>query len=149
MSVRIWCCSSVTARENHEKQPSQTWSPFSYKMTEAIRRNWKGSSLVKRWIFVLQLEKQRSPLLKDLMLCLKEIMKDYRTEVQGTRTNVNAVLFRKISSFPNWMLVYLLRRVVSRQTVGKRDRIRFKKVWRRAERTGETTTGESKKCITC
>ncbi|XP_028399882.1 condensin-2 complex subunit D3-like [Dendronephthya gigantea] len=28
------------------------------------------------------LEKQRSPLLKDLMLCLKEIMKDYRTEVQ-------------------------------------------------------------------
>ncbi|CAB4038407.1 Hypothetical predicted protein, partial [Paramuricea clavata] len=28
------------------------------------------------------LEKQRSPLLKDLMLCLKEIMKDYRAEVQ-------------------------------------------------------------------
>ena len=31
---------------------------------------------------VLQLEKQHSPLLRDLMSCLKEVMKDYRTEVQ-------------------------------------------------------------------
>lgn len=31
---------------------------------------------------ILQLEKQHSPLLKDLMSCLKEVMKDYRSEVQ-------------------------------------------------------------------
>lgn len=33
-------------------------------------------------LFLWQLEKQHSPLLKDLMSCLKEVMKDYRSEVQ-------------------------------------------------------------------
>ena len=42
------------------------------------------------WIHVLyyflcvQFEKAHSPLLKDLMLYLKELMKDYRTDVAGT-----------------------------------------------------------------
>ena len=34
------------------------------------------------YFVVWQLEKQHSPLLKDLMYCLKEVMKDYRSEVQ-------------------------------------------------------------------
>ena len=34
------------------------------------------------YFVVWQLEKQHSPLLKDLMSCLKEVMKDYRSEVQ-------------------------------------------------------------------
>ena len=44
-------------------------------------RNVKGD--FRHYVIYFQLEKQRSPLLKDLMLCLKEIMKDYRSEVQG------------------------------------------------------------------
>ena len=31
----------------------------------------------------LQFEKTRSPLLRDLMLFLKELMKDYKTEING------------------------------------------------------------------
>ena len=32
----------------------------------------------------LQMEKQRSPLLKELLTYLRELMKDYKTEVKGT-----------------------------------------------------------------
>ena len=34
-------------------------------------------------LFVLQFEKERSPLLRDLLLCLKEMMTDFRSEITG------------------------------------------------------------------
>ena len=41
-------------------------------------------SLVRTFSYAyLQFEKAHSPLLKDLMLYLKELMKDYRSDVAG------------------------------------------------------------------
>ena len=34
---------------------------------------------------MFQFEKEHSPLLKDLLLCLKEMMQDFRSEVNGER----------------------------------------------------------------
>ena len=45
----------------------------------------QGDCLIWVWpcfVVLWKLEKQHSPLLKDLMSCLKEVMKDYRSEVQ-------------------------------------------------------------------
>lgn len=39
-------------------------------------------SISADYSIAFQLEKQHSPLLKELMFCLKEVMKDYRSEVQ-------------------------------------------------------------------
>ena len=37
---------------------------------------------------MFQFEKEHSPLLKDLLLCLKEMMQDFRSEVNGERRGV-------------------------------------------------------------
>ena len=38
-------------------------------------------------MFILQLEKQHSAVLKDLMVFLRELLKDYKNEVQGENIN--------------------------------------------------------------
>ena len=34
-------------------------------------------------MFIIQMEKERSPLLSELMMYLRELMKDYKNEVKG------------------------------------------------------------------
>ena len=54
---------------------------------------WSGLHVMFNGVVALvQFEKAHSPLLKDLMLYLKELMKDYRTDVAGMCVCINFIM---------------------------------------------------------
>ena len=49
-----------------------------------------------------KLEEQRSPLMKHLLLYLKELMKDYKNEVSGADLGMNHFILPLLSSSPHY-----------------------------------------------
>ena len=68
-------------------------------------------SVSDKTVIFPQLEKEKSPLLRDLMAYLKEVMKDYRTEVQGKSVLTAMFSFRNPRCLNILMLLVIISHV--------------------------------------